>query len=402
MAKSGAEFGGAAGGIAGSLNAGIGAYRGLTSLARQSAAQDALDLGVPLYKNNIAGSKALDYLSSASNEIPAVIGGTSGRLPEQQQAIMGALNEKIGQTGTELTKDTVDQALSETGAAIGSINKNYSIQGGVQLNSDLKMLQTQAKQQLTGDNLDLFNKRISSIKADIKSNGGQLPGVVYQQTRSALGSEAYNTAQGSTAQYSRLLGNLQETLDNHFAAAASPQDAQQLQILRTQYRNAKTLQPLTDRYPLGDFPLSAINAKTVDNPDLQPIGNVAQLFKGMTGNSGTAQRQLLYKAGSALGGIGGGIAGLHAADPDWGNNAMEMAGIVGAATVPGLANRALNPQITPFSLNGLSAAQPYSQQISKIANLMRRAPAAVPLFGSLYPQNQGGNNVIFSFSCWGW
>lgn len=382
----GAAFGGSAGLTAGGVGSLTGAYRGLYPAAKLSAAQDALDLGIPVYKSNLSDSKAMDYLASGANELPGVIGGTGSRVTGQQQAMAQALNKSMGTTGNELTQEGQQQAMAATGKAIGDINAKYSIPFKVQVNNDLATLQAQAKQQLTGDNLKLFNQQITKIKSDAKANGGQLPGGIYQQTRSGLNEDIMSNSGGSSARYGRMLQNLRDTLDMHFAAAASPQDAAALQTLRQQYGNAKDIQPVTDMKPLGDYSMARLQSALTGNQQLEPYGRVGQLFKNMTGNSGTAQRELLQKIGGGVAAVGSGVAGFHALDPDWGDDAMYLAG---AAAGPGLANRALNPRVTNYSLNGVQGLQSVSPQLKAIANALRQAPAAVPLALSFQNPNGG-------------
>lgn len=375
--KTGFALGGAGGLAAGGINSIVGGLRGLYSPAVTGAAQDAVDAGIPLYKNNLSDSKALDYLSTASNEIPSFLGGTSGRVPAQQEAMAAALTKSVGNPSDELSDAVLQAGKQQAGSTIGDINAKYTIPFKVQMNNDLSTLQTQAKQQLTGDNLKLFNQRIQSLKADAKASGGQLPGDQYQSTRTALNEEIQNTRTGSTAKYSALLRNLRDTVDNHFALQASPPDQAALAQARQQYGNARTLEPITDKYPLGDFPMNALQSKVVDNPQLAPYGAVGQLLKNVTGNSGSAQRLLLQKIGAGVGALGGAAAGLHEADPHWGNNALELAGMTIA---PGLANRALNPRVTNYSLNGFNGLQGVAPQAQALANALRRGTVSgVPL-----------------------
>lgn len=375
--KAGALLGGAGGAAAGGVNSLVGAYRGLYPAAITGAAQDAIDAGIPVFKNNLSDSKALDYLSTASNEIPSFLGGTSGRVPAQQAAMAEALTKSVGNPSDELSDAVLQGGKQQAGSTIGNINATYTIPFKVQMNNDLATLQQQAKQQLTGDNLKLFNQRVQSLKADASASGGQLPGDQYQSTRTALNEEIQNTRTGSTAKYSSLLRNLRDTIDNHFAAVATPDDAAALTQARQQYGNAMTLEPITDKYPLGNFPMNALQAKVVDNPQLAPLGRVGQLLKSMTGNSGTAQRELLQKVGGGVAAIGGGLAGVHEVDPNWSHDALFLAG---AGVGPGLANRALNPRVTSYGLNGLQALQPVSSQAQALADALRRAGVAgVPL-----------------------
>lgn len=378
---------GAVGGLAaGGVNSLRGAYRDLYPAARIDAAQDALREGIPIYKNNLSDSKTLNYLSTASNEIPSAFGGTSNRVPGQQQAMAEALTKSVGNKSNELSDAVLQEGKDASGKAIGAINAKYTVPFQVQMNADLRMLQQQAKQQLTGDSLDLFNKRIASLKADAKAQGGTLPGQQYQATRTALNEEIQNTRTGSTAKYSSMLRDLRDTIDNHFAAQASPADQAILDQSRRQYRNAMTLEPITDKYPLGDYPMGGLQNKVVDNPELAPLGRVGQLMKNITGNSGTAQRELLQKIGGGVAALGGATTAAHEVDPDWWHDAAYLAG---ASIGPGLANRALNPRVTNYSINGMQAMQPVNAQMGALAAALRRVPATTPLALSFSQQQDG-------------
>lgn len=385
----GASMGGIGGLAAGGVNNLVGAYKGLYPEARLSAAQDALNAGIPVYKNNLSDSKALNYLSTASNEIPSFLGGTSGRVPSQQEAMAEALNKTMGVSSNELSNTNTQQALADAGKTIGDINAQYSLPFDSNMNNNLRALQVQAKQQLNGDNLDLFNKQIASIKADASTNGRQLPGPIYQQTRSGLNQDIMANSYGSTAKYGQLLQSLRNTLDDGFQAQATPEDALALQKARALYQNAKTVEPITDKYPLGDYPMGSLNLRLQNNDAQAPLGRVGQLFKNMTGNSGTAQRELLQKLGAGIGGLAGAGAGLHEMDPDWGDNAMALGGM---AIAPGLANRAFNPRVTSGALNGYAPFNRATPQMQKLADFLRMAPSATPLAITVHPSDKNMEN----------
>lgn len=394
---SGVEFGGPMSAVAGGLSQAASGIKGLIKPSEMPAVQAALDNDIPIYKNNVSDSKALDYLSTLSNEIPTVLGGTANRVPGQQQAIADALLKPIGDNSGVLNSDAVEGAASTSGKAIGSIISKHELPVSQPVLNSIDNLSTQAGAKLTGDNLDNFNKQVESVKNLIinKASGtasgsqGIIPGVKYQSERQFMNDIIQNNQFGSTAPLGYWTRQLRNTLDDAFQGNMPAKDSMELQKSRAIYSNAQDLAKVTDKNPTGDYSFGSLYGKVGDNPNYEGTALAAQLLKGGTGNSGTAQRQLIINTAKGLGAATTGAAGLYGEKRITGDEnpladtLMDVAGAgLGAASMGG-ANRLMNPRLTPQNINGYQFMQPASKQAQALADfLSRAAPAANQIYNS--------------------
>jgi len=385
-AVQGARTGLGAGLLAGGINKAVNGAKSLYRPSVVDAANTAIENNIPVYKSDLSPSKALNYLSTASNEIPSFIGGTSGRIPSQQEALAAALGKTIGNPDTtEISKNVVDKALADSGQKIGDLVSQYDVPINQTHLDTLDDLANQANKRLTGDNLDTFNKTIQNIKDEIINNAsgqassgtGILPGEKYQQLRTAMNEDIQNNQFGSTAPVAKFTRQARNVMDDAFQSQMLPEDALSLQKSRAIYGNASDLSPLTESKPLGDFPATAIQAKTVGNPALEPLGEAGQLMRMKVGNSPTTEKAIIAKLAGVLGGGAAAIGGAHTLDPDWGHDAALTLGtaLIGGGAIGG-ANRLLNPRMTSAGLNGYQALQPISPYANQLADLLRRLPVA--------------------------
>lgn len=396
----GLEFGGLMSGAASGIGQAANGIGGLIKQARLPAVQAAMEERIPIYRNNVSDSKVLQYLSSASNEIPSILGGTSGRVPTQQEAVANALLKPVGDSSGVLNASSVDNALSSSGKQIGDIISQHELPVSSGVLDQLDDLGAAAAGKLTGDNLDNFRNQVAALKALVvnKASGatssgqGIIPGEQYQAERQWMNNTIQNNQNGPTASLGFMTRRLRNLMDDHFQANMPADDALNLQKARAIYGNASDLSSLTSdtKNPTGDFPLSSVAAKVGDNPNYQNVGLATQLMKNGVGNSGTAQRQLIIKSAQGLGAAGAAAFGLNEVnDGDIGKTAAEMA-IAGAGGASiGIANRLVNPEITPQLLNGYQGLQPVSKQAAQLAELLRRSyPAVTQVVGGAgVPQN---------------
>ena len=378
----GAGFGAAMAPIAGGLTKAVQGISGLIKPSEMPAIQAALENNIPIYKSNVSDSKALDYLSTLSNEIPSILGGTSGRVPSQQEALAEALTRPIGQSSGVLNSNAVDSSLSTSGKTIQNLAAKTDIPYNSDFDSALLKIENEAKGTMTDENYQLLQNKIQSLRD--QSTNNVIPGSQYKDFRTGLNNDIQNNSAGPTAVYGANLRKVRDAMDNQAISVMSPEDALAMQRARGIYSNAKDLQSVTDKNPTGDYSFGSLYNKLGDNPNLEGPSLAAQLLKNGTGNSGTAQRQFIIQTAKGLGTAGAGTAALYGDkkylenDPNaLANTLMDVGGAgLGAATI-GTANKLMNPQITPSNLNGIQALQPVSKQALALADFLRRAyPAA--------------------------
>jgi hypothetical protein len=358
----------------------------LTAGARKGA-DIARKYGIPLSMPQLAG-KFTGFVGDTLDKLP--FSGASDRRDAQRSAFNDALGRTAGIPNAQgaINTDMVDHARDTVGSAIGNMASNRvalvtpkQVQGVTQLLQDVNDVSTPETARVVNNYANkMFGMGASGPSKVIPINnalpGGpiaQIPGDAWREQNTQIGNHIRRLGpnDGDLKYY---LGELQDHYMDTMQNAMSPEEFNQFQSLRGQYRNNRTIAPLAEK--AGDEGINpllvqarAISAKN-NRGDVGELGDFAKsMLAKKYPDSGTAQRALMYSA--ITGGLGAG-AGALLDDENHGTGAAYGA-LPGAAMIAGgLAGRGLNSQ----ALSRLYQARMPEPVAGTIRDLAARSPVA--------------------------
>lgn len=272
----------------------------------QESVQLAQRAGIPLHLSQVTDSRALKTISSALNYLPLSGAGKAGR--RQQEAFNEAVSRSfgMGQKAPQLTDEVMREAGRKFNEGYGALYAGRKIQLDSQAMNDLFEMHRAAGDVLEADQAAVVRKQIENIIKNA-DEGGFMPGEVYQNLRSKIRERFGN---GSS------LGNevmaARKVLDKAASRSLGPEDAAKLDRLNGGYANYKTAQDALKQVEgsKGNIKPSSLwnlikQGSTQEMRELAKIGQ--SVLKDPIPDSGTAPRELVYRA-LALGGGGAGAA----------------------------------------------------------------------------------------------
>lgn len=346
--------------------------------------------GIPVNATQINTSPSFQIANSMAGKAP--FSGAPAAADAVQRGFMRAVSHEIGEDTDAVTPDVLQGALRRAGSVMDRVNSNTTIQPDQQLGNDLLGVLTDANDAgLLPGQMHPLQNHVQNIVNSFQNNGNTMPGRVYQtliQTGSPL-DRTINGGMDTNVQY--YAGRIKNALQDALSRSATPQDQADLAEARLQYKNAKTIEPLVDKNPQGQFsPVLLANSVRQSYggfPHMGPaarmgdLSQIGQSFFKEPKSSGTAEnlsvigalKQVpalaagaagagaLYGGLSPLAAIGGGgalIGSLLA-------NRAVGAGLRSNALAEGLINRSLGrpqaPGISQELINQLMV--PYAAQI---------------------------------------
>lgn len=311
--------------------------------------------GVDLTAGQQTGSKFVRYLESAANDMPFVGGGVDDMLTRQKEQFTSAALRRAGVNADRAEPAVMDAARDNIGRQFADLSARNTLTFDQQFAADLTNTVRNYGRALP------VNQReyVADLINDLGLQNGQLPGRVYQETRSRLTRMAQNN-RNSDPTFAEALRGIRDALDNAMERSVSPADAGAWGEARRLYGNYKTISNAMagagEETAQGLLsPLQLRQAVAAGNKDgyVRGQGELAELARAGAGvmtplpQSGTAPRMMAQQilTGLAPAAIGAGAGGYSTGD---------MAGAVtGAAAGAGVARALLSPAGQAYLSNQL-------------------------------------------------
>lgn len=343
----GAGAAGAAGGLAG-----VGIGRALQPV--KGLGQDAINATKALFDKynveglpgQVTGSAPLQWMESALSKLPGggrirdVIGG-------QQTGLNRVAMDTMGATGDAVTPESVQAAKSVIGQTFNDVPKTATVAIDDVAARKLVQVEGDYYKNLSPDQRSIVRNYVDDILAH--SDQG-MPGEIYQKARSRIAARANST---QDSELKSALTGVYKALDDAFNRSADPSAVDAMATARSQWRAAKTIEPMANESGNVSPARLANGAKGMPG-QLGDLAKLGQKMKQLP-DSGTAQR-LFYQ--SLLAGGAGAGAGALTGDP---TEAGKWA--AGTFAGPWIASQLLTrAPIRQYLTNGLMNVTPEMQK----------------------------------------
>lgn len=278
--------------------------------------------GVPLTAGQITGSKPLQWAESTLGDLPLAGGKAADLQRAQQQAFTDAALKRAGGSGMATPenmasiKDSLRQRFGDLASRnTAQIDAQAAKQIGDSVADYVKLVPPANRAPGVGGTVD-------DILQLARSNGGAIPGDMYQAMRSRFGNIS-NSNRMNDPQLADVYRGFRDSLDGAMNRSISPADAAAWQEVRKQYGNMKSLEKAaggagaaTAEGNISPAQLrTAVASGNNRGAYARGQGDLAELTRAGIGvmsplpNSGTAPRQWMQNAAATLPAIVGGASG---------------------------------------------------------------------------------------------
>ena len=402
----------------GGLTAGLESAAG--SLGRASSTPEAANLanlarnayGIPLRAAQVSDNRMVKQADSVLKSVP--FSGYNGVDDEVRSAMQRAISKTFGEDADKITPQLLNNASKRIGAGLDQVEANNSVNFDNGLVHDLASIESGARNGLTDEEYGVVSRQINNILSKVQPNN-TIQGETYGNLmghNSPLSRATMNT----NPNISTYANDIKNALRDSLQRSLNPDDAAQYTALRTQYKNLKTIEPLTQQADIvggaspstGDINFNNLRAavnKSYPNASranpgdipLNDLADVAQRFLKELPSSQTAERSNMMRWIERIGALagGGGFVGEHfgipvhevlgpsaiagaagAVVPPW----LAARGLSAALRSEGMANRvidrALNPK-TPLQA-GVEGVQGAAVPLATTAGIRQLEPPEAP------------------------
>lgn len=369
--------------IAGSTMRGLGQIAAPTTTADLAAlAKRAQDFDIPLSVNQIAPSATRNTFQKVSQAAP--FSGVSDFQNTQRQAFNKALAGTLGEDSPNLGPDTINNFLQKSSTGFDNILGGKTIKVSDDNLAALDSITQNAKRSLDPNLASVVEKNIDDLKDSIFN--GTISGDKLASIRSSL-IKNIPRAQAGAKEY---LGDIPDVIDNMASTSMTPEEAKQLQTLRYQWRNFRTMEPLLEKSVNGNInptdllqrvassPYIKAARSSLGNDDLVDLARIGKIMP-VLGGSDTYEK-------ATLGGSAGALATTAIANPVTGAMVAAKAAPVLALNrgyqsyvnqSPALVNRVINKSLPPAPLGNATLSKPYRIDIGTAPNpseIIKRRP----------------------------
>jgi hypothetical protein len=393
---------------AGAFDAGRGIRRALTGAAAGAALpQEAAQLaqlardqyGVMLKAPQIGLNPALRYGANALKMVPGSGAGTEAGVVQGQYN--RAVARTFGEDSSKITPDVLSKAQARIGGVMNRIEGGANVSLDNTFMNDAAAIESNARASLTDHEFGVERRQLDNVMTNLQP-GDTISGTTYgnlihkgSPLDAALGSDNANIR--------NYAGQIKEALRDSLARSISPEDAAAYQQARTQYKNLKTVEPLTLRADttggptpsIGDIsPLAlrgAVNRSFGTGvaqaaPGQVPLHDLARIgqFMKEPPSSGSGERGSMLMFGAKLAELGGAAAtghylGLTPAAAGLVGGMLAGRGASSYLRSDFLARRMLNAALRPPTGNPLSTQlQPYIGPAGNILSGSPQSPESPP------------------------
>lgn len=310
--------------------------------------------GIPLDSAQVTGNPVLQNIKAGLQHLPWTASGQAANAQKQGDAYYAALLRKFGEQGNAATPDVLADASRRIGGNIERASQSAAITLDDAFVGRLAAIEKNFVRRLPTDQKAIIRSYLDDLTELI---GKEMPGDVYQSTRSELGRLAHE-ADNQTVKHAAK--QMQKALDDAFDRQAAPEMASKMREAREEYSRFSTVKDAVRRSRAQDGRPSPkqvyaqaqedipgfVEGKGGDFADLARAGR--QFLPDQVPNSGTAQRQMamnLLTAGS-MGGIGATGSMLATGDPTPG----AMLGLAGFGASKAAQKLLNSPEFTQYLL----------------------------------------------------
>ena len=309
------------GALGGAGRAAIGAVGPETAQLAQLARDT---YNIPIRAGQISGNRVVKSADSALQSVP--FSGLQGAAEVQQTALNRAVAQTFGEDADKITPSVLNAARRRIGGVMEDVENRNSIQFDPQLGQDLSGIVQNARKSLTDQEFGVVGRQINNLLSTVQ--GGEISGQSYGNLihKGSPLDAMTNNANSNLANYG---GQIREALRDSLQRSLNPDDVAAYQGARAQWKNMKTIEPLTLRADVvggatpstGDINpagLRAVVNRSFSNAayaepgqvPLNDLANIGQRFLKETPTSQTAERSNVFRwlerggavAGAALGG----------------------------------------------------------------------------------------------------
>lgn len=321
----------------------------------QPLAQRAQQMGIPLSLNQVAPGRIRNTLQKVSQAIPG--SGVEPFEQAQHSAFNKAVASTLGEQADNLGPETINSFLDRASTDFNGIMGGKTVSVPEDNLSAITNIGKEAGQNLTGPVADIVKNRIAQLQEDI-SQGGTIAGDKLASFRTSL-IKAIPRADSGAKGY---LGDLVDEVNNLAQSAVGPEDAAKLAILRNQWRNYKTVEPLLEKSPDGNINPTSLMQRVAANPYIKasriptgqdPLVDLARIGKAFLktpGGSDTYEKTILgggtlATLGTAAANPAAAVGGVLASGAAMGANRLFQKGINQSQS---LVSKAINKGIAPL------------------------------------------------------
>ena len=350
--------------------------------------------GIQLKAPQLGISPALAYTNNALKMLPGSGAGAENAAVQSQ--FNRAVAQTFGETATKITPDVLSRAQARIGAVMDHVENGTPITLDNDFVNDIARIETNARVSLPDSEFGVVRRQLDNVLQNLQP-GDTITGTTYGNLihRGSPLDAALNSSDSNIRNYA---GQIREALRDSLTRSLPVEDAAAYQSARTQYKNLKTVQPLTLRADTTGGPApstgdispaalrSAVNRSFGDGvaqapPGRVPLNDLARIGQMLKEppTSGTAERSSILYAGAkaaelagaaaaghyagllpAAASIGAGVAGGRAVGAylrsNYLANRLIASGLRGAAPVNPLLGQ-LQPHVAPLAVIGTNPLQ---------------------------------------------
>jgi GH24 family phage-related lysozyme (muramidase) len=300
----GAVTGATIGAVAPVALAGIG--KGLQAAAPRidqevaKLASRAKDFGIPLSMTQVAPSRVKNTLQKVTQELP--FSGADQFAEKQIDSWNKAVAKTIGVDAERLTPDAVNEFLDKASTGFNSVLKGKTITATADDLTAIRNVVAEASDTVSGDALRVVE--VNARKAIQELGAGTVNGQKLANFRSSLVKRVPRMEPGAKQYVSELIEKIDEVAER----SIGPEAAKELQGLRRQWRNFKTLEPLLEKSANQPINPASLMQRVATSPfikanraetgvdDLVDLAKIGKLMPQI-GGSDTFQKSALVAGG---------------------------------------------------------------------------------------------------------
>lgn len=337
---------------------------------------------IPITAAQMSGNRIVKTADSVLKSIP--FSGHGDLDHETQLAVNSAVSRTFGEDAPKITPAVMSQARTRIGGVLQDVETRNPVNFDQQTIHDLASIEANARSSLTDPEYGVIQRQLDGVMSNVQP-GNQIAGTTYGNLmhKGTPLDAAANSKNPNVANYA---GDIKDALRASLQRSLTGDDAAAYQQARTQWKNMKTVEPLTQSADVvggaspstGDINptllRAVVNRSYKDVPyrapgeiPLNDIADIAQRFLKEPGTSHTSERgwlmHLLTGAGAGIFGVEHGLPSVKEAALGAGalgaTGAMAR-GVSGVLQSDALANRMIR--------QGLAGPQPgIAQSVGRAA-----------------------------------
>lgn len=308
--------------------------------------------GIPITAGQMSGNRMIKTADSVLKSIP--FSGHGALDDEVQLAVNRATARTMGEDAPKLTPNVMNAARTRIGGVLQDVETRNAVNFDQPLMDELGSIESNARSSLTDPEYGVIQRQLHGVMSNLRSSN-DIAGETYGNLIHK-GSPLDAAANSNNSNISGYASQIKEALRGSLQRSLSGDDLAAYQQARTQWKNMRTIEPLTQAADVvggpsastGDinptllrgavnraYPRAAFSAP--GEVPLNDIADIGQRFLKETPTSHTSERGWMLHMLSGLGGAMAEGGGLPSASTMIGGGA----GLLGSALAARGASRAL-------------------------------------------------------------